>query len=243
MTLVRKGVLGAITGCCLLVSGAHAMPIAVANFSFETPDVTEIFPSDTNVSGNTTTVPGWTTSIASGIGFFSVIDLRDIAFTGAEGDNAPLPGTADRGQTAAIVASAPPGGIASLISTLPVAITEANVRYTLTVALGDAKDPFNNPDMVSIELLVNGISIARTTTNGDVLPDDTFSDFSTSFESFVAGQNLSIRLTHENNPITATGAAYFDNVRLQQTAFAVAEPAGRATFGLAAIRRLARKTP
>ncbi|NUZ05285.1 hypothetical protein [Piscinibacter koreensis] len=195
--------LAAALACAGLAAAAHAAPIAVPNFSFENPDLL----GDIGLGNSANSVPGWTQAIVTGVVDFYVIDAASSEFPGTNGDNAPLPGTALGGQAAVIDA----GGRGTLTTTAPVATTLAGRLYTLTVSLGDDLQG-DQPGIVGIELLVNGVSAALATVTGAALPNGTFVDLSTGFVAPFDGQSLAIRLSQET--LGTNAFAWFDNVRL-----------------------------
>jgi hypothetical protein len=191
---------------------ASAAPITVPNFSFENPDVSDSFTS----AG----VPDWMFASSSGFGSAEVLDPPAATYTGTGGNNTPLPGSGHGGQLADInTFSAGIAGIYTLTTATDLATVMDNTMYTLTVALGDRKTGTPFP-VTAIDLLVNGNLVASTSANAATIPDDTFTDFSTSFSTgtsdTLTGGGLRIRLRAESQAFQVF-VSDFDNVRLNQT--------------------------
>jgi hypothetical protein len=212
--------------------GATAAPITVPNFSFENPDVSDSFTS----AG---VVPDWIfASSFPGFGSAEVLDPPAATYTGAGGNNTPLPGSGHGGQLADINTFS--GGFAgtyTLTTATDLTTVMDNTMYTLTVALGDRKTGTPFP-VTAIDLLVNGILVASTSANAATIPDDTFTDFTSSFSTGTAdaltGGSLRIRLRAESSQFLVF-VSDFDNVRLDQTALTpppVSEPSTLALLGL-----------
>jgi hypothetical protein len=214
---------------------AGAVPIAVPNFSFENPDVADSFTS----AG----VPDWIFASSTGFGSAEVLDPPAATYTGTGGNNTPLPGSGQGGQLGDInTFSAGFAGTYTLTSSTDLATVMDNRMYTLTVALGDRKTGTPFP-VTAIDLLVNGILVASTSANAAMIPDDTFTDFSTSFSTGTAdpltGGNLRIRLRAES-PSFQVFVSDFDNVRLDQTALTPTTPAPEpGTFALLGLGSIA----
>ena len=192
---------------------ASAAPITVPNFSFENPDVSDSFTS----AG----VPDWLFASSSGFGAAEVLDPPAATYTGTGGNNTPLPGSGQGGQLADInTFSAGFAGTYTLTTATDLATVTDNTLYTLTVALGDRKTGTPFP-VTAIDLLVNGTLVASTSASAATIPDDTFTDFSTSFSTGTAdpltGGGLKIRLRAESQTFQVF-VSDFDNVRLDQTA-------------------------
>jgi hypothetical protein len=186
---------------------AHAAPITVTNFSFESPDL--------NDNSNVGTVTGWTTSAAQ----VGVFDSINSFFSNTAGNNTPLTAPADGGQM--LFTNNINGiGQASQI----VGIVQGGTPYQLTVAVGRAKTGAAFGSYL-IELLANSTVIATANSVTPIV--DTFVDVSATVSPAVssafAGQTLSI-LIMQNDPVNTNFATqrqnYYDNVRLE-----VPEPA------------------
>jgi hapalindole H/12-epi-hapalindole U/12-epi-fischerindole U synthase len=192
----------------------NAAAIVVPNFSFEQPDIAEnTFPSG---------VDDWT---LSGNGNGGIFDAGNDSFSGTDGDNAPLPGSADGGQSAyvSLDGTLSPAAEAHLTTNGSLATVEDNTTYSLTIALGRSFDypPFET----TIALLVNGFVAASSTIPVASMTPGTFADFSTSFVTGstgdpLTGGSLAIRVS-SSKPDGATApeafSSDFDNVRLDAT--------------------------
>jgi len=210
MNLIR---LCALAAAYCLAAVIHADSIAVPNFSFENPDVTD--------GNSSTTVTGWTVT-SGGPGSPAVIrDPLNAQYAVSTGNNALLPGTADGGQAAFFSVTE---GI-DRIST-PVATIQANTRYLLTAAVGNPLD--RNPASVLLELTVNGLAIKTTTIPPASIPDGTFTDFTVEFgPNSLVGEMLGIQIEVRGGPGSPVVVADVDNVRLTTT---VPEPGSSAFF-------------
>ena len=191
-----------------LAIAAHAASIPVPNFSFNDPEVAD--GTSNNLSRQ---IPGWS---PGGFGA-GVRDPVNAQYSGASGDNALLPGTADGGQTA-FLPSAEGNPVA--ISTTTGITLQPNTVYLLTVAVGNPLDA--NPGDVSLKLTADSIGLATTTIGHTSIPEGTFTDFSLSMGPFPAthfliGDPLGIEIGISGRSITD-----IDNVRLTAT---VPEPA------------------
>src|SRR5258705_9274750 len=124
-----------LVAICWWGSTSVAVPVAVPNFSFESPNLID--------SGATNTIPGW---LSAGV-YSGVRDTDNAAYAGATGNNSPLPGTAAGGQDAFISLYPFPSASLASIST-SVGTLEANIQYILTVALGNPLDA--DPGLVGI---------------------------------------------------------------------------------------------
>lgn len=204
----------------LSLSVAHAAPITVGNFSFETDPA--------NAAGAVNVPTGWTA-------------FNDANFSGTINGNFPgnppgnLPAPADGTQYFAINEgpSDPTGGIFQDVGAL-----QADTTYTLTVAIGlrsdfgagSANPGLGSPGIIS---LINGAGNTGTllsSTTGAPTVSGTFEDFST---SFTTGASVSGDLTIELSLAPAsTFQADFDNVRLDGSAAAVPEPSTYALLGI-----------
>jgi len=203
----------------LLPLNTTAAPISVPNFSFENPDVADSFTS--------AAVLDWLFASSSGFGSAEVLDPPAATYTGTGGNNTPLPGSGDGGQLADInTFSAGFAGSYTLTTATDLATVMDNTMYTLTVALGDRKTGTPFP-VTAIDLLVNGSLVASTSLSAATIPDDTFTDFSTSFSTGTAdpltGGSLRIRLRAESTTFQVF-VSDFDNVRLDQTTLPTAAP-------------------
>jgi hypothetical protein len=197
------------------VSQAHAAPIAVPNFSFETPDVLDL--NTVNV------VPaGWTFFDSTSFwGSVTIHNPGNATYSNTSGLALPLPGTADGYQYVSLNnANGSVGGTWSL-TTGALAPVADNIMYTLTVALGNSK--VSNPfEFTYLDLLVNGMLVGTTAVGRAAIPNDTFTDFTASFTTGtgdpLSGGNLAIRLRASESQFGVLGFSDFDNVRLDATA-------------------------
>jgi hypothetical protein len=225
-----------------LTPSALAAPITVPNFSFETPDALDgqsLYP-----------VASWTAG-GSGFNQFGIWDFNDSSYASSNGDNVRLPGTSHGGQAVSI-------GIQSLASvghltSGGLAFAADNTFYALSIALGN---PLNLPlpDTSTIQLLVDGAVVSSTSVAATLIPNGTFTDFSTSFTTAAVadpriGGTLAIRLLVSSNPsgsIIGDWQTHFDNVRFEATP--VPEPSASLVvtvavvgFGMTRIRWRAQK--
>src|SRR6266699_2070794 len=133
-----------------LAIAAHAASIPVPNFSFNDPEVAD--GTSNNISRQ---VPGWS---LGGFGGAGVRDPVNAQYSGASGENALLPGTADGGQTAFLASVE--GNPMAIITTTGITL-QPNTVYLLTVAVGNPLDA--NPGDVSLKLTADSIGLATTT--------------------------------------------------------------------------------
>ena len=232
----------------LCSEAAEAAAISVPNFSFQEPDAVD--GGSVAASNGGAQVSGWTYNQGTSIGG-GVFNPQDAAYPGTTGSPGTLSSPAEGEQVLFInfQNSTANGSTGSFISTLPVATAVPELLYELTVAIGDrgdaagpgAVDPNINPDLVIIELLLDGVTRAIASHDGP-FGDGTFIDLAASFLAIDddLGKDLQIRLTHTLN--SAGGAdsftgfvqANFDNVRLTATpaTTAVPEPSTALLLGL-----------
>jgi hypothetical protein len=199
---------------------AGAVPIAVPNFSFESPAVADGF-----FSGVT---PNWSLASFSGASpNAGAADPTAARYASAGGNDGPLPSPAQGGQALLIELVGSTPSSATVKTSAAVATTQTNTVYDLTVAIGNPLGAFAlNPGTVGVRLLADGIAVANTSFDGATgIPDGTFLDVSLQFLSTVAGQDLTIELFQSKAGATGT-SAHFDNVRLEATS--VAPPPGSA---------------
>lgn len=190
-------------------------PIAVPNFSFESP-AQSAGVNNSGGAGNTTAITGWT--VQSGLGgvFFP---------NGNGGLGNPLPGTAN-GSQYVFAESADNAQVTSFLLTSPLGAIEDGT-YTLTVALGHRNTGNRLPDNYRIEILGdNGVLATAELLNAlNVIPASSFVDLTVSYKASASdlGKALNLRLTHSTDDgVFRQGA--FDNVRLSFLA-SVPEPA------------------
>jgi len=201
-------------------------PIAVPNFSFESPAL-GAGANNNGGAGNTTAITNWTIQSGSAGVFFP---------NGNGGLGNPLPGTAN-GSQYAYAESSDNAQVTSILLTGGLGAIELGA-YTLTVALGHRNTSNRLPDNYRIELLGDGgvLGFAQLLDARNVIPAGSFSDLTFTFNTSLAdlGKNLNIRLTHSTDDgVFRQGA--FDNVRLSFVAFVpIPEPA-TATLGLMAL--------
>jgi hypothetical protein len=226
------------TALCLFPAALAAGPIAVQNFSFETPNV--IDSSGIGVVGS-----GWLTGPANG-STANIFDPTNFHFPGATGNNAPLPGTANGGQCLEIFVGLDKPEIIWVYPDAPVGTIAPNSRYVLTVAVGQGL-PGDTSNAI-LSLLAGTTVVGSTTINGDDIPRGTFKDFSASFIAPTGSElvgmplNLELRADRAGRPLRPPPGEqplfiFFDNVRLSSEA--VPEPAimpililaGAAAFG------------
>jgi len=199
------------------------VPVAVANGSFELPNL-----NDGAFTGDFSTVPGWVGSGGANTFVTGIQDSNDVKYAGTTGDN-PLPATGDGFQFAYVQ-----GGTQAITTTSDLGLVAPNTTYVLTVAVGD---PLNEPTNTAylLSLLDSGIAFASITAptalvNGDFV--DATLIFTTG--NTVTGGSLAIRLGNGGG-----SQVNFDNVRLAiaVAAAAVPEPA-TAALGLMGIAGL-----
>jgi hypothetical protein len=242
---MSRKLVAAIAFAGALSAPAAAAPIAVPNDTFQNPDVAD-GGQLAIVTLDTTTIPGWTASLAgAGITQGGLRDPQDAQFAGATGNDSPLPGTADGGQAVFLNGSLV-GNTQVFVTVDPLATVEAGQTYTLTVAVGNALD--SDPGDVAIQLTVNNSVVAQTTANDASLLEGTFTDLEVVYVAPATGPQvgggLKIRLRQAN---TAGGGqvAYFDRVELEDGV--VPEPAAplllvTGAAALVAARRVRRRS-
>jgi hypothetical protein len=243
---MRRKLLAALSLAGALSTPGLAAPIAVPNDTFDGPDIAD-GATLAIVTLDTTTIPGWTASLAgAGISQGGIRDPQDAQFAGTTGDNAALPGTADGGQTVFFRGSLA-GNTEVFVTVDPLATVEAGETYTLTVAVGNALD--SDPGDVAVQLTVNNSVVAQTMANAAGLPDGTFTDLQAVYVAPASGPQvggvLKIRL---RQLVTGAGNqfAYFDRIELEDGA--VPEPAAplllaTGAAALAGARRVRRRIP
>src|ERR1700730_18139963 len=220
MSMTRKAI-NYLCSCVIyvaLAASAHAVSIAVPNFSFELPALSN-GANNNGGNGNTTAITGWTISAP-----VSNTDNGVYHPLAAFNSTNPLPAPADGNQIAYLVPGA--GNTSSITTSSSLGAVAANMLYTLTVAVGNRSDNlFFDTGTYTIDLLANGVSVAEATRAGSTIAHGTFSDLSAVFASPASGpligESLTIRLSATAG--SANDEAIFDNVRL--TASSVPEPA------------------
>jgi hypothetical protein len=242
---MSRKLVAAIAFAGALSAPAAAAPIPVPNDTFQNPDIAD-GATLAIVTLDTTTIPGWTASLAgAGISQGGIRDPQDAQFAGTTGDNAALPGTADGGQSVFLRGSLA-GNTEVFVTVDPVATVEAGQTYTLTVAVGNALD--SDPGDVAIQITVNNSVVAQTMANDSTLPEGTFSDVEAVYVAPATGPQvggaLKVRL---RQLVTGAGNqyAYFDRIELEDGA--VPEPGaplllGTGALALAAARRIRRRS-
>jgi hypothetical protein len=185
---------------CLGISfAAHAEMVPVTNFSFEEPD-TESYtatepPADvvTGLSFSGWNITQWTTKY---VGLVEVLLYIPTELQGVDGN-----------QTAYCDNS---GQFTSNVITT----TQANMTYTMTVALGNRDNDDRSAGDYLIELLVDDETAVSKFIDGQTITRGTFVDLSAKFGSADSGGELKIRLTH-TQPGSVFRQGIFDNVRLE----------------------------
>lgn len=206
----------------------QATPIAVPNFSFENPVLTDNAFTSTSVNGDTTAVPGWRYDVVvAGTGTAAlggIYNPVNSVFAGTTGASSPMPTPAVGPQGAFInLNSATSGQTSRLTTNSSLATIQGNSTYSLAIAMGDRLDTVAGN--LEIALLANGTPIpgAVTTIAGNSIPNGTFVDMTASFTTAysgdpLVGQALTIRFTHSRAAGSATiSAMVMDNVRLSVT--------------------------
>jgi MYXO-CTERM domain-containing protein len=254
----------------LSIRPAAATLIIVPNASFEAPDVVDeeftitfappvIANGRSAWSGSSSSSPGFPVTATSeaipgwdfaqtfnGTITAGVWDPGEIDFTGAGGNNATLPATAQGGQSGYIYLEQlddllPEIMTGELTTEAPLATITSDTIYTLTVAIGSAKTFL--PGDVTISLYSDATALATTVIPAASIPNDSFADFTATFTSLtnepLAGNPIVARITHTHTTAGARSVE-FDNVRLD--ASPVPEPAGIAAAALLALGALARRS-
>ncbi len=208
----------ALAAGSMAISSASAAPITVLNHSFEAPGL-----SDGGVGAAATS---WTT----GGGVVGQFNPTAAEYTGATGSGTPSGGSGSQ------VVFASGGGFHSqtLTDTLQVG------TYTLTVAVGNRSN-FAMGNWV-FDLRANGIStvLATSTGNSELLTSGAFTDKVLIFNVLAGNPNLGTALGIVLSS-DASGAAEYDNVRLDFAPVAIPEPASMALLGLGSVLLLARR--
>jgi hypothetical protein len=182
---------------------AHADSVTVNNFSFENPALPNGDYQSDPTHPAPFSVPGWGSDPANQNG------VQNFIGTGAYGNGATLPGTAD-GKQALFVNGNDVFQDVGLLKPL--------TTYTLTVAAGN--QPSYGPGSVGAIELVNGTNASGTVLSSEVVGDlshpisvSNFTDFTTSFMTGSSvGGDLTIVLA-----LTTGQQINFDNVRLEET--------------------------
>jgi hypothetical protein len=223
-------------------TNAAASPIAVPNFSFEDPDLSD----GTDNGALAQSASSWDELVLSA-GSAGLHDPQNGSFAGATGNpgTTSLPGTADAHQYAWVNVNS--GQTGAFRSASDLAVIQAGSTYTLTVALGDRLEI--EPGSVSIQLLAyDGVLFTTAATAATtVFSEGTFVDLSTVFSTLpsgdpLVGQGLRVLLSHTHTGGGAgTQQSAFDNVRVDVV---VPEPASIALIcsglaAMAAARRVA----
>jgi len=231
------GLAALVAAVTLSLPAATAGTIAVPNDSFESPSRIDGGFAVFNIQGTNGAIQNWLPVFTATSGSIGTFNPLDFDYDQATGDTVPLPGQAAGFQHAFI------NNEGAIVTENPVATVQADLLYTLTVAIGNRKfttpeiGSFLDPGLVTIELLIDGAVAATNTVDGELLiPDGDFVDLQTSFQLSAAdprvGGDLTIRLSHaRSGGISGENeAGHFDNVRLT----AVPEPtsAGLAVLGV-----------
>ncbi len=234
-TNLAMGVLALATGLLVNNASAGLIPITVANYSFEQP----------NLGGPggdyapNFSIPGWNFSDPSG-------DVGGVQNQGPNGSAGPHTGNpigTDQNQWAFLNlsnngTSTPTAG--TITSAATVTTIEPSTTYYLTVAVGSNTQlgGYQDAGNFSISLLANGVAVATNTLLASDNVKGTLQNLTTSFTAPVSGgidgQNLTIQLgSSSSNPFDPFGGqqSLFDNVRLSQTP----EPSSLVLCGLGAI--------
>ena len=222
---------GLLSGLLWLAAGTaptHAGLIPVANYSFESPTL-----SDGVFTNNS--VPSWALDISNTANFGSagVDNPLNLQYPGTTGSPGTLPGTGDGVQLAYINASGN-----SIYQ--DVGLLQPLTIYTLTIAAGTRTD-FGAGSSGSISL-VNGTSDTGTVLSSLAItpPALTFTDFTTTFTTgagVVGDLTIVLKTTSSGN-----SEVNFDNVRLDATA--APEPTSAALLlGSGAMLLLRRRRP
>jgi len=226
---------------------AHATLIVVPNATFQNPDVADAAFTDTN-KDPVNAVPNWTfTHSGNGTLTAGVWDPASVDYTIAGGNNTQLPGTAQGGQAAYIFLEQTNPATPLLLSgdlttSAPVAIIESETSYTLTVALGRAKNvPVGD---VTVALTISGFPIAEVLVPAASITQDTFNDFSVNLTTFAkypfAGEELDARVTHTYGG-AIDASLDIDNVRFDVTRVPEPGTASAALLALGAVLPMSRR--
>lgn len=218
--------------------GAAADPIAVPNFSFETPDVGDGVTSFNNtLSADSVNTPGWI-SIFAGPGGKQggAQDPTSAQYAGADGDGAALPAPADAGQALYLRGTAM-GDTMSFTTTDPVADAVDGTTYTLTVAVGNPLD--FEPGQITISILINGLVRATDVAVAADLADGQFTDLVATHVADGSDDGGPIKL-RVAQLLTSSGdqQVHVDHVSFESDAVVVPEP-GAALLWLAGAAVLA----
>ena len=189
---------------------AHAVPVAIPNASFESPS------TPTTSSSNPDLIPDWIFTDTGSITFGTKAISSDFTSAGAaSGNNFAFIDNDALSAKETITSAASLGTITPLTT------------YTLSVAIGNVKASDSSlngePGNVSFSLLANGVAFATDNVTNGTVPNDSFEDFTLTYETpstgTIIGENLTIQLA--SLPQSGWGyQAAFDNVTLDE----VAEP-------------------
>ncbi|MEQ1861473.1 MAG: hypothetical protein ABMA13_16245 [Chthoniobacteraceae bacterium] len=191
-----------------------AAAVTVTNYSFQVPG----FTTDGDNNGS---VPGWTFEGVAGQSHFGITNPSGTNYSGTDGADAPLPGTADGSQAAYLDKTSAAN---AYLHSDPVLTIAADTRYTLTIAVGYRKG-YSYALGGAVGFESGGITIPSLGGRffSTDLAVDTFVDFTATFTTAASGdplvgQPLGIRFTISNNGGTQfQGHLDFDNVRLDAT--------------------------
>jgi hypothetical protein len=205
-------------------------PIAVPNFSFESPTK----PAQT--STNTGIAPGWVFDVKGGSKYGTM----------AIAPKFTSPGTSD-GNNCAFINNDTLSATDTITSAASLGTITPMTQYTLTVAIGNVELPdsdlYGSPGNVEFSLLADGKAIASKEVGNGTVPNGTFEDFSLTYASPKSGSTIGDDLTIQLKSLEQVGGEYtaaFDNITLDGVSAApVPEPHGRTlamiTFGALAL--------